>query len=317
MRIPVSTLIFGIPSFQQCTYKTLKQKSRTKKKGSSVFHSKIKSETLSNLISHLLNDSYSLIVQLDDYYHPLHQVRYKFAQVFAVGEGYAEVALSLVGYADEVKITMSAIREWAASHGSKFSGALMDCVGCEKCRLWGKLQVLCFGTALKILFSVDDQSNPDPHQYEQMMFIKLQKQVKLFGGHITRELGQLPNIKTKITARLDPDGWQTITNNANTPFGAQMGGSVIGGFSTGLFGTSGSSPIGSASVTRAFSSPSFGAPSSSSFSGGLDMYQLFLYKANLLLLAGSHEECDYSKNERGQKVNVFCTTKLNITSIMP
>ncbi|KAH7848099.1 hypothetical protein Vadar_033780 [Vaccinium darrowii] len=37
--------------------------------------------------------------------------------------------------------------------------ALMDCVGCEKCRLWGKLQVLGLGTALKILFSVDGQEN--------------------------------------------------------------------------------------------------------------------------------------------------------------
>lgn len=35
--------------------------------------------------------------------------------------------------------------------------ALMDCVGCEKCRLWGKLQVLGLGTALKILFSVNGQ----------------------------------------------------------------------------------------------------------------------------------------------------------------
>ncbi|XP_024968232.1 endoplasmic reticulum oxidoreductin-1-like isoform X1 [Cynara cardunculus var. scolymus] len=41
--------------------------------------------------------------------------------------------------------------------------ALMDCVGCEKCRLWGKLQVLGLGTALKILFSVNDRGNPDPH----------------------------------------------------------------------------------------------------------------------------------------------------------
>ncbi|XP_030525360.1 endoplasmic reticulum oxidoreductin-1-like isoform X1 [Rhodamnia argentea] len=39
--------------------------------------------------------------------------------------------------------------------------ALMDCVGCEKCRLWGKLQVLGLGTALKILFSVDIQNEPD------------------------------------------------------------------------------------------------------------------------------------------------------------
>ncbi|KAL6636960.1 hypothetical protein ACP70R_024532 [Stipagrostis hirtigluma subsp. patula] len=37
--------------------------------------------------------------------------------------------------------------------------AIMDCVGCEKCRLWGKLQVLGLGTALKILFSVDGDSN--------------------------------------------------------------------------------------------------------------------------------------------------------------
>ncbi|KAK1389199.1 Endoplasmic reticulum oxidoreductin-1 like [Heracleum sosnowskyi] len=38
--------------------------------------------------------------------------------------------------------------------------ALMDCVGCEKCRLWGKLQVLGLGTALNILFSVNSQNDP-------------------------------------------------------------------------------------------------------------------------------------------------------------
>ncbi|KAL4280682.1 hypothetical protein GQ457_03G035240 [Hibiscus cannabinus] len=37
--------------------------------------------------------------------------------------------------------------------------ALMDCVGCEKCRLWGKLQVLGLGTALKILFSVNGEEH--------------------------------------------------------------------------------------------------------------------------------------------------------------
>lgn len=30
---------------------------------------------------------------------------------------------------------------------------IMDCVGCEKCKLWGKLQIQGLGTALKILFS--------------------------------------------------------------------------------------------------------------------------------------------------------------------
>ncbi|RKO86996.1 endoplasmic reticulum oxidoreductin 1, partial [Blyttiomyces helicus] len=33
---------------------------------------------------------------------------------------------------------------------------IMDCVGCEKCRLWGKLQVSGLGTALKVLFSYDE-----------------------------------------------------------------------------------------------------------------------------------------------------------------
>ncbi|KAF8931856.1 endoplasmic reticulum Oxidoreductin 1-domain-containing protein [Dissophora ornata] len=35
---------------------------------------------------------------------------------------------------------------------------IMDCVGCEKCRLWGKVQTQGLGTALKILFSYDDAS---------------------------------------------------------------------------------------------------------------------------------------------------------------
>ncbi|RHZ59497.1 hypothetical protein CDV55_106672 [Aspergillus turcosus] len=36
---------------------------------------------------------------------------------------------------------------------------LMDCVGCDKCRLWGKLQVNGYGTALKVLFDYDETKN--------------------------------------------------------------------------------------------------------------------------------------------------------------
>lgn len=39
---------------------------------------------------------------------------------------------------------------------------IMDCVGCDKCRLWGKLQVTGLGTALKLLFSYDDTLQPTP-----------------------------------------------------------------------------------------------------------------------------------------------------------
>ncbi|CAN8101039.1 unnamed protein product [Discula destructiva] len=39
---------------------------------------------------------------------------------------------------------------------------LMDCVGCDKCRLWGKLQTAGYGAALKVLFEFDNDSNEIP-----------------------------------------------------------------------------------------------------------------------------------------------------------
>ncbi|THH31787.1 hypothetical protein EUX98_g2413 [Antrodiella citrinella] len=39
---------------------------------------------------------------------------------------------------------------------------IMDCVGCDKCRLWGKVQTSGIGTALKILFELDEKAL-DPH----------------------------------------------------------------------------------------------------------------------------------------------------------
>jgi ERO1-like protein beta len=40
---------------------------------------------------------------------------------------------------------------------------IMDCVGCDKCRLWGKVQTNGYGTALKVLFEFDENdSSNDP-----------------------------------------------------------------------------------------------------------------------------------------------------------
>jgi hypothetical protein len=35
---------------------------------------------------------------------------------------------------------------------------LMDCVGCDKCRLWGKVQTAGYGAALKVLFESENNS---------------------------------------------------------------------------------------------------------------------------------------------------------------
>ncbi|KAJ3022844.1 hypothetical protein HKX48_005045 [Thoreauomyces humboldtii] len=49
---------------------------------------------------------------------------------------------------------------------------IMDCVGCEKCKLWGKLQVSGLGTALKILFSYDD-SKPELYRLTRGEIVSL------------------------------------------------------------------------------------------------------------------------------------------------
>lgn len=54
--------------------------------------------------------------------------------------------------------TASKLKEEFRLHFLNIS-RIMDCVGCDKCRLWGKLQVQGLGTALKILFSTDIDSN--------------------------------------------------------------------------------------------------------------------------------------------------------------
>ena len=38
-----------------------------------------------------------------------------------------------------------------AEHFKNITSNIMDCVACEKCRLWGKIQIHGLGTAFKIL----------------------------------------------------------------------------------------------------------------------------------------------------------------------
>lgn len=54
----------------------------------------------------------------------------------------------------------SNLKEEFKSHFRNVS-RIMDCVGCDKCRLWGKLQVMGLGTALKLLFEYEDGVSAD------------------------------------------------------------------------------------------------------------------------------------------------------------
>ncbi|KAI9784796.1 MAG: endoplasmic oxidoreductin-1 [Geoglossum umbratile] len=51
---------------------------------------------------------------------------------------------------------------------------LMDCVGCDKCRLWGKLQTAGYGAALKVLFEFDEfdqKKNPPLRRTELVALV--------------------------------------------------------------------------------------------------------------------------------------------------
>ena len=50
---------------------------------------------------------------------------------------------------------------------------LMDCVGCDKCRLWGKLQTVGYGTALKVLFEYDELKNGENPQLKRTELVAL------------------------------------------------------------------------------------------------------------------------------------------------
>ncbi|TIA87263.1 hypothetical protein E3P99_03297 [Wallemia hederae] len=50
---------------------------------------------------------------------------------------------------------------------------IMDCVGCDKCRLWGKVQVSGIGTALKILFGLDSDDFKQPNTLQRSEVVAL------------------------------------------------------------------------------------------------------------------------------------------------
>ncbi|KAG7466182.1 hypothetical protein MATL_G00162040 [Megalops atlanticus] len=75
---------------------------------------------------------------------------------------------------------------------------IMDCVGCFKCRLWGKLQTQGLGTALKILFS-ERQIEALPKSKSSLPSFQLTRQeiVALFNafGRISTSIRELANFR--------------------------------------------------------------------------------------------------------------------------
>jgi ERO1-like protein beta len=74
---------------------------------------------------------------------------------------------------------------------------IMDCVGCDKCRLWGKLQTAGYGAALKILFEFDDQTNTD-----DLPQLRRTELVALFNtlGRVSHSIAAIRKFKAMMNA---------------------------------------------------------------------------------------------------------------------
>ncbi|XP_061843963.2 ERO1-like protein beta isoform X1 [Nerophis lumbriciformis] len=74
---------------------------------------------------------------------------------------------------------------------------IMDCVGCSKCRLWGKLQTQGLGTALKILFSEKQIKNLPEHSPSKGFQLTRQEVVALLNGfaRLSTSIHQLHNFR--------------------------------------------------------------------------------------------------------------------------
>ncbi|CAH0491720.1 unnamed protein product [Peronospora farinosa] len=74
---------------------------------------------------------------------------------------------------------------------------IMDCVTCEMCRLWGKLQIMGLGTAVKILLAEDVSTIPKLHRNELIALINVANNLarSVDGVKMMRELEFIEAVK--------------------------------------------------------------------------------------------------------------------------
>ncbi|KAI5101270.1 ERO1-like protein beta isoform X1, partial [Silurus meridionalis] len=77
---------------------------------------------------------------------------------------------------------------------------IMDCVGCSKCRLWGKLQTQGLGTALRILFSEKEIKNLPENSPSKGFQLTRQEIVALLNGfaRLSTSIKELHNFRTLL-----------------------------------------------------------------------------------------------------------------------
>ena len=84
---------------------------------------------------------------------------------------------------------------------------LMDCVGCDKCRLWGKLQTVGYGTALKVLFEFDEEKNGENPLLRRTELVALVNTL----DRVSSSLGALGRLRDLVLEKEDNKQKQSST----------------------------------------------------------------------------------------------------------
>ncbi|KAG7389769.1 Endoplasmic Reticulum Oxidoreductin 1 (ERO1) [Phytophthora pseudosyringae] len=126
-----------------------------------------------------------------------------YAECSSVLSGFDESALFRV-QADGLTIEQLALakqekEQLEVQFREKFQNVsrIMDCVTCEKCRLWGKLQTMGLGTAIKILLAEDVSTIPKLHRNELIALINVANNLSrsVDGVKMMRELEFIDAVK--------------------------------------------------------------------------------------------------------------------------
>ncbi|TRY83864.1 hypothetical protein DNTS_030094 [Danionella cerebrum] len=97
------------------------------------------------------------------------------------------------------KIEAKTLKEEFRLHFKNIS-RIMDCVGCSKCRLWGKLQTQGLGTALRILFSEKEIKNLPENSPSKGFQLTRQEIVALLNAfaRLSTSIKELQNFRTLL-----------------------------------------------------------------------------------------------------------------------
>ncbi|XP_028676759.1 ERO1-like protein beta isoform X3 [Erpetoichthys calabaricus] len=97
------------------------------------------------------------------------------------------------------KMEAKSLKEEFRLHFKNIS-RIMDCVGCSKCRLWGKLQTQGLGTALKILFSEKEIKNLPENSPSKGFQLTRQEVVALLNAfaRLSTSIKELHNFRNLI-----------------------------------------------------------------------------------------------------------------------